>query len=59
MKPENKSRVPLFVEIEPALKTAIEAMAAKSRRTLTAEVTLILEQAAESNGLWPVRDKPT
>jgi hypothetical protein len=52
-KPENEGRVPLFVEIDPALKKALEGMASKNRRTLTAEVTVIFEQAAKVHGLWP------
>ncbi len=52
-KPPNRSGVALFVYVPPELRAAIVALAARTRRTLTTEVVIALENHAKKNGLWP------
>jgi hypothetical protein len=44
---------PLFVEIEPVLREALDDAVAFERRTLTTVVSIALEEHLERLGLWP------
>ena len=51
--PKNEGMVAVFVEVDPALKTALEELAGRNRRTIKAQITLLFEEALEREGLWP------
>ncbi len=55
-KPQNRNGKPLHVWLEPKLRDAIDALAAKTRRSLTTEVTMALEKHLAEAGLWPVAE---
>lgn len=43
----------IYVRINPRLGAAFDELLARTRRTTTAEIEVILEKALESEGLWP------
>ena len=49
----NRFGKPLHVWLDPVLRDAIEALAERSRRTLTMEVSIALEKHLKEAGLWP------
>jgi hypothetical protein len=51
--PKNVGVVPLFIEVEPDLKAALEKSARNERRTLKAQLTLLIEEAMARLGFWP------
>lgn len=44
---------PLFLRLPPAYHQALEQLAKKNRRTLTAEAMIALEEHFSKNGAWP------
>lgn len=53
-----RTGVPLHVWLDPALRQAIDCLAAQTRRSLTTEVTMALESHLKAAGLWPPADSP-
>ena len=51
--PQNVGQVVLYVEVPQWLKEAIGQIAADNRRTIKAQIGLILEAAAKSHGYEP------
>lgn len=49
----NRSGVTLTVYTSPVLRAALESALAKTRRSITAEVTLALEKHLQELGAWP------
>jgi hypothetical protein len=51
--PQARTGLPLHVYLEPALRQALDQLAARSRRSVTAEVSIALENHLKEAGLWP------
>jgi hypothetical protein len=49
----NRRGKPLHVWLDPALRDLLDALAARTRRSLTTEVTIALEAHLTAAGLWP------
>lgn len=58
-KPPQRSGKPLNVWLESELRDALDALLAKSRRSLTAEVSIALEEYLTRQGLWPPASSPS
>jgi hypothetical protein len=52
-----RSGKPLNVWIGAPLRDALDAMIAKSRRSLTSEVSIALEEYLAKQGFWPPPDE--
>jgi hypothetical protein len=57
-KPAPKHEKPLFLRLPPAYHDALAQLARKSRRTLTAEATIALEEYFAKNGMSPPATPP-
>lgn len=44
---------PINVWVSDSHRAAIDALMKRSRRTLTAEIEVLIEEAAKQAGLWP------
>lgn len=51
--PPNRTGKSLHVYIDPALRDAMELLVRQSRRSLTTEVEIALENHLSAAGLWP------
>jgi hypothetical protein len=51
--PPNRTGVPLYAYIPPALRDALDALVARNRRSITAEVQIALERHLQAEGMWP------
>lgn len=52
-KPEPRSRKQFHLRLSPALRQAIEALAARNESTVTAEITRAIVRLVTEEGLWP------
>jgi hypothetical protein len=50
---DKKEKAALYVEVDPALKAALDELAQQERRTLAAQVGLLLEEGLQRRGMWP------
>ena len=50
----NRSSVPLHVGIPPELRAALDLLIEKTRRPLTTEVVIALENHCRAEGCWPL-----
>jgi hypothetical protein len=55
-KPPQRSGKPLNVWIQDELRDALDELLGQTRRSLTAEVSIALEEHLKKAGLWPPPD---
>lgn len=53
-----RGELALVIDVEPALKVALDGWVAANRRTLKAQLTMLFEQALTAQGLWPPAVRP-
>ena len=51
-------RVPLHIEVPPAVKQGLERLAERNFRKITAEAIIALQNHLAANGLWPPTEPP-
>lgn len=56
--PLNREMVALYVEIPPWLKEAMEGIAKSERRTMKAQISILLEEEAKKHGFHPPGQSP-
>ena len=57
-KPPKRTGVPLHIYIDPALRDALNKLCDKTRRLLTTEVVIALENHLQAAELWPPPEGP-
>jgi predicted transcriptional regulator len=53
----NRQGKPLNVWLDDDLRNALDEMVKRSRRSITAEVSIALEEYLAKQGLWPAGEK--
>jgi len=52
-KKDQHKEKPLFVRLPSSIRAAVKALSKKSRRPVSTEVTIALEEYLSKHGLWP------
>lgn len=52
-KPPQRTGKPLHVWLDPPLRDALDTLLTQTRRSLTTEVSIALEEHLKKAGLWP------
>jgi hypothetical protein len=52
-KPPQRTGKSLYVYLDPSLRNALDALADRTRRSVTPELAMALEEHLKEAGLWP------
>jgi hypothetical protein len=58
-KPPQRTGKPLNVWLQEELRDALDELLGQTRRSLTAEVSIALEEHLKKHGLWPRPPRPS